>query len=102
MRSNLTQRLSGGEIAAAADTPERTLHRQFQRFTGKSPFAFHRALRLEATRQALRDARAGTDITTAAVAQGFTHLSHFTAQYQRHHGELPSATLRAGQSDLVQ
>src|SRR6185437_8250707 len=68
----------------------------------KSPFAFHRALRLEAAGQALRDARAGTDITTAAVAHGFTHLSHFTAQYQRHHGELPSATLRARRRDLVQ
>jgi adenylate cyclase len=102
MRSNLTRRLSGGEIAAAANTPVRTLHRQFQRFTGKSPFAFHRALRLEAARQALGDTRAETDITTAAIAFGFTHLSHFTAQYRRHHGELPSATLRARHNDVVQ
>ena len=75
--------------------PARSLRRQFQRFTGQSPIAFHRNLRLEAARHALCDNHAKTDITTAASMHGFSHLSHFTGQYRRRYGELPSATLRA-------
>jgi adenylate cyclase len=95
MQRNVTRQLTLGEIAAAAGMPERTLRRQFQRFIGRSPIAFHRYLRLEAVHQALCDDRRGTDVTAAAGEHGFGHLSYFTAQYQRRYGELPSATLRA-------
>jgi adenylate cyclase len=95
MKRNLARPLATGEIAAAAGTPERTLRRQFQRFTGQSPIAFHRHLRLEAARHALCSDHAKADITTAAGMHGFSHLSHFTGQYRRRYGELPSATLRA-------
>ena len=95
MQRNLARPLTTGEIAAAAGTSERSLRRQFQRFTGQSPIAFHRHLRLEAARHALCDNDAKADITTAAGMHGFSHLSHFTGQYRRRYGELPSATLRA-------
>ena len=95
MQRNLARQLTTGEIAAAAGTSERSLRRQFQRFTGQSPIAFHRHLRLEAARHALCDNHAKADITTAAGMHGFSHLSHFTGQYRRRYGELPSATLRA-------
>ena len=95
MQRNLARPLTTGEIAAAAGTSERSLRRQFHRFTGQSPIAFHRQLRLEAARQALCDNHAKADITTAAGMHGFSHLSHFTGQYRRRYGELPSATLRA-------
>jgi adenylate cyclase len=95
MQRNLARPLATGEIAAAAGTSERSLRRQFQRFTGQSPIAFHRHLRLEAARQALCDNHAKADITTVAGMHGFSHLSHFTGQYRRRYGELPSATLRA-------
>jgi AraC-like DNA-binding protein len=95
MQRNLARPLTTGEIAAAAGTSERSLRRQFQRFTGQSPIAFHRHLRLEAARHALCDNHAKADITTAAGMHGFNHLSHFTGQYRRRYGELPSATLRA-------
>jgi Bacterial regulatory helix-turn-helix proteins, AraC family len=48
MQRNLGRPLTTREIAAAAGTSERSLRRQFQRFTGQSPIAFHRHLRLEA------------------------------------------------------
>ena len=95
MQRSLAQPLTTREIAAAAGTPERSLRRQFQRFTGQSPIAFHRHLRLEAARLALCDGQAKADITTAASTHGFSHFSHFTRQYRRRYGELPSATLRA-------
>ena len=90
-----TRPLTAGEIAIAAGMSGRSLRRQFQRFTGQSPIAFHRNLRLEAARHALCDNHTKTDITTAAGMHGFSHLSHFTGQYRRRYGELPSATLRA-------
>ena len=95
MQRNLARPLTAGEIAAAASTSERSLRRQFQHFTGQSPVAFHRHLRLEAVRHTLCDNDAKTDITTAAGIHGFSHLSHFTDQYRRRYGELPSTTLRA-------
>jgi len=95
MKRNLARPLTTGEIAAVAGTSERSLRRQFQRFTGQSPIAFHRDLRLQAARHALCDNRAKADITTAAGMHGFSHLSHFSGQYRRRYGELPSATLRA-------
>jgi adenylate cyclase len=95
MQRNLDRPLTAGEIAAAAVSSERSLRRQFQRFTGQSPVAFHRRMRLEATHRALCDNPAKADITTAATMHGFSHLSHFADQYQRRFGEPPSATLGA-------
>ena len=95
MQRNLDRPLTTAEIATAAGTSERSLRRQFQRFTGQSPITFHRHLRLEAARHTLCDTQAKGDITTAAGMHGFSHLSHFTGQYQRRYGELPSTTLRA-------
>jgi AraC-like DNA-binding protein len=92
MQRSLARPLTTREIAAAADTSERSLRRLLRRFTGQSPVAFHRHLRLEAARHALCDNHANADITTAAGMHGF---SHFTDQYRRRYGELPSATLRA-------
>jgi AraC-like DNA-binding protein len=94
MQRNLARPLTTGEIAAAAGMSERSLRRQFQSFTGRPPIAFHRHLRLEAARKALCDDDAKVDITTAAGMHGFNHLSHFTGQYRRRYGEMPSATLR--------
>jgi AraC-like DNA-binding protein len=99
MRDNLAVHLTVGEIAIAAAMPERTLGRQFRHFTGQSPVAFHRNLRLDAARRALHD---DTDITAAAGAHGFSHFSHFAAQYRRRFGELPSETLRSTRETLVQ
>jgi AraC-like DNA-binding protein len=95
MQRNLARPLATGEIAAASGMSERSLRRQFQRFTGQSPIAFHRDLRLEAARHTLCANHTKADITTAAGMHGFSHLSHFTGQYRRRYGELPSATLRA-------
>jgi transcriptional regulator GlxA family with amidase domain len=40
MLANLTERVPIARIAAACDVPERTLRRQFRRFTGRSPSPF--------------------------------------------------------------
>ena len=48
MRENLKARLSIGAVAIASGLSERSLRRQFRCFSGQSPAAFHRGLRLEA------------------------------------------------------
>lgn len=101
MRNHLTVPLSVGAIAACG-TPERTLRRQFRCFTGKSPVAFHRSLRLDAVHRALREKSAEIDVTSAAAAFGFGHFGRFTEQYQQCFGELPSETLRASRQVLLQ
>lgn len=101
MRNHLTVPLSVDAIASACSTPERTLRRQFRRFTGKSPVAFHRSLRLNAVHQALREENSEVDVTSAAAAFGFSHFGRFTEQYQQCFGELPSETLRARRQVLL-
>jgi len=101
MKRNLDRPLTAREIATAAATSERSLRRQFQCFTGQSPVAFHRQLRLEAARHALCDNDVKADVTTAAGLHGFSHVSHFTDQYRRRYGELPSATLRATRESVL-
>ena len=60
--------------------PERTLRRQFHRFTGHSALAFHRNLRLEAAHRALNSLGSDTDVTTAATDHGFSHFGQFAAR----------------------
>ena len=98
MQGNLAGRLLVAEIAAAAGVPERTLRRQFHRFTGHSPLAFHRNLRLEAAHRALNSRGSDTDVTTAATDHGFSHFGQFAARYRQRFDELPSATRRAGRA----
>ncbi len=95
MRNHLTVPLGVDAIASACSTPERTLRRQFRRFTGKSPVAFHRNLRLNAVHRALREENSEIDVTSAAATFGFRHFGRFTEQYRQCFGELPSETFRA-------
>jgi AraC family ethanolamine operon transcriptional activator len=73
---------------------ERTLHYAFQEVRGLSPMAYFQANRLNAVRQELKAAPAGT-ATVQEIAQrwGFFHTGEFAAAYRRLFGELPSQTL---------
>ena len=74
----------------------RTLQNHFQRVVGESPADFLKAVRLNACRRRLREARAGAALTVQEVAAqwGFFHMGHFSADYKAMFGELPSLTLR--------
>jgi transcriptional regulator GlxA family with amidase domain len=98
MRDNLAVNLRTYAIAMAAGVPERTLRRQFRRFTGESPVAFHRNLRLDAVHRSLRLDRRNTEVSAVAASYGFTHFGQFAARYRRRFGELPFDTLRASRT----
>lgn len=95
MRENLTARLNTDALAIASGLPERSLRRQFRCFTGQSPAAFHRSLRLEAAREMLRAGTSRTGVTAAAAEHGFSNFGHFAARYRQRFGEFPSDTRRA-------
>src|SRR3954466_15978057 len=64
MRDNLAANTSIHAIAAAAGRSEPSLRRQFRRFTGESPVAFHRNLRFDAARRTLQLHEKTADVTT--------------------------------------
>lgn len=69
----------------------RTLQYCFQEQVGMNPVAYLRAQRLNGVRQMLKE---GQSVTDAATAWGFWHFGHFSQEYKKLFGELPSESLR--------
>jgi AraC family ethanolamine operon transcriptional activator len=73
----------------------RTLQYSFQDTIGISPSTYLRAVRLNGARRELKShGGAFASVQDAAAHWGFWHLGHFSADYKRMFGELPSDTLR--------
>jgi AraC-like DNA-binding protein len=94
MQAHLGDPLSMLDLCRELGVSERTLHYAFQDVRGLSPMAYFKANRLNAVRQELKAAAAGTT-TVREIAQrwGFGHSGEFAADYRRLFGELPSRTL---------
>lgn len=82
-------------LAAVASVRPRTLEAHFRLYLGTTPSGWVRRTRLARARQQLLAGNAETTVTGVAMAQGFSQLGRFAAQYRRHFGELPSQTLAA-------
>jgi AraC-like DNA-binding protein len=102
MEEHANEPLRLADIAAAADTPARTLLEAFKRFRNTSPMHYLRELRLERAHELLSqsesDPMRGTGQDAASVATiafdcGFTHLGRFAQAYRLRFGVSPSATL---------
>lgn len=82
------------DLCRALGVSRRTLQYCFEDVLQINPIAYIRAMRLNAVRRELRQAMPGeTCVADIAARHGFWHLSHFSADYRRMFGELPSATL---------
>ncbi|MEM1449476.1 MAG: helix-turn-helix domain-containing protein [Planctomycetota bacterium] len=82
------------ELAAHLDVSQSTLHRAFERWTGMPPARYLGVRRLHRFRRALlAEVPVRGAITRAAIASGYDHLGRLSADYRRHFGESPSATL---------
>jgi AraC family ethanolamine operon transcriptional activator len=94
LRAHLEHPLSVLHLCRELDVSERTLHYAFQEARALSPMAYVQAVRLNAVRQELKAAAAGT-ATIHAISRrwGFFHTGEFAAAYRRLFGELPSQTL---------
>lgn len=78
-------------LCATMGISRRTLQYCFQDVLGMNPVAFIRARRLNGVRQMLKQ---GVAVTEAATAWGFWHFGHFSQEYKKQFGELPSDTLK--------
>jgi len=84
------------EICSELKVSLRTLHYSFQDVTGMSPATWLRRIRLNQVHKTLKNA-SPDDIMVKQVAleNGFFHAGHFSKQYLKHFGCLPSETLQA-------
>ena len=92
--AHLRDHVAVPDIAWAAGTSNRTLHRVFLHAEGLTPMEFVTQERLNATRRALFAADPeGIKVTDVALAHGFFHLGRFSLRYRDAFGEYPSVTL---------
>ncbi|MBK1783414.1 AraC family transcriptional regulator [Prauserella cavernicola] len=84
-----------GSLCAEVSVSAGTLCAGFREFTGTTPMAYLRTVRMDHVRAELLAAGADeTTVTHSAHRWGFAHLGRFSADYRSRFGEPPSATLR--------
>ena len=88
--------LSVTDLCLHFGVSRRMLQNCFQNMLAISPAAYLRAERLNAVRRMLKE----TDsVTEAAANWSFCHFGHFSQEYKKLFGELPSATLKRTHAD---
>ena len=80
------------ELVAVADVPGRTLNEHFRAFTGCSPMAYLKRMRLKNANRLMQSGRVHK-VADAANQSGLYHFGRFSHAYLREFGELPSETL---------
>lgn len=80
------------EVCAQLGVSPRKLLYCFKDVLGQNPATYIKAVRLNGVRRDLASAHA--TVLDVAARWGFWHFSHFSADYKRLFGELPSETLR--------
>lgn len=94
IRANVEEPIALHEVAVAAGCSVRSLQLAFRNFRQTTPLLAIRHARLEAARDALRSAEAGTTITEVAHRFGFANPGRFTRLYRAAFGESPVEVLR--------
>lgn len=87
MERHLQSPLSDGELAQLCHMSLSTFSRRFRALTGQPPAAYHRALRLEKSRELLESGLCSVE--QAAFALGFYDKAHFSRCFQAHFGIKP-------------
>ena len=88
MESRIADPLALSELARAAGVSARHLNRQFSAGLGLSAGAFYRDLRLDKSRELLR--QTDLPVLEIAIATGFSSAAHFATAYRKRFGEAPS------------
>ncbi|HEY0563049.1 MAG TPA: helix-turn-helix domain-containing protein [Methylophilus sp.] len=79
------------ELCASLAMSRRSVQYHFEQTLHISPVAFLRAHRLNGVRHMLKTA---SSVTEAATHWGFWHFGHFSQEYRKMFGELPSITYK--------
>jgi AraC family ethanolamine operon transcriptional activator len=99
LRQNLADPPSIARLCGALGAGERTIHEAFRAHLDASPMAYLKALRLNAARQALLEARGRRRVTDVALDWGFLHFGWFSQDYRRLFGETPNQTRMRGRAE---
>ncbi len=83
--------ISVAELCESLCISRRSLQYHFEQALHTSPMAYLRAERLNKVRHMLKTAHS---VTEAATYWGFWHFGHFSQEYKKMFGELPSATFK--------
>ena len=94
IQDNLEGKLTLSEIERVSGMSDRKLQYAFFERFGCSPMHWVRDQRLNLVHHRLKNAHEGETVTSIASSCGFTNLGAFSALYQEHFKELPSATLK--------
>src|SRR6185312_7445044 len=98
LRSHLPEPVRLDTLALIAGVRPRTLETHFRLFLGTTPLGWVRRARLARARQQLLLSDGRASVTDVAIANGFSQLGRFAAQYRKVFGELPSATIQRSKS----
>lgn len=93
MWQNVDEPLTLQRIGEQMNCRMRSLIYSFKDSFGIGPITYLKILRLNEAHRRLREARGDVRIFDVAVALGFWHMGHFSADYKRMFGETASETL---------
>jgi transcriptional regulator GlxA family with amidase domain len=102
LKRRVSQAIDLSELAKYAGLSIRSLERRFLQYFHRSPAAYLKELRLDATHAKLSQPACRMSVTEVALAFHFEHLGRFSTSYRQKFGEKPSATLnrtKQSQSD---
>lgn len=88
---NSDEPMNVADVCKALNMSRRTLQYHFESTIRINPVAYLRSERLNGVRRMLKTAASVTD---AATYWGFWHFGHFSQEYKKMFGELPSATFK--------
>ena len=83
LKTNFDAPVQLDALAAASGVRPRTLELHFKQYLGTTPLGWVRRVRLARARQQLLASDKEISVTDVAVANGFSQLGRFAAQYQR-------------------
>ncbi len=87
MEGNLDRKMTLDELAEVANLAPSHFSNCFRKELGLPPLTYHRNLRLEAARRALR--QLPNDLTEIAFRYGFGSVQHFNTAFQKQYGLSP-------------
>ena len=94
IEANIHSDLSVEELAQVGNVSTRTLYNLFAKIFSTTPKLFVKQAKLRRLREELAGGKAIRNVTEVALSYGFTHLGHFSSDYRKLFGELPSETLK--------
>jgi AraC-like DNA-binding protein len=92
--AHLNDAITLGRLCEVAGVGGRCLQQTFLTRRGSTPIQYVINRRLEAARTQLLGAVGAVEVTSVAMACGFTHMGRFSTMYRQRFGESPSTTLR--------